>query len=432
MSNLKSIISVLSMLIIMIIYYPVSVKAADSAVSGLANLGAAPAGVDELYLSRAGADFALTVANLFLYLGAAYDSEAELLALFAGKQAADADLTTYAGITPSANVQSLMAAANYAAMRTLIGIDGFDTEDEIEAMIFDADAESVPGVWTFTANPIIYGVTSAIYFEDADAPGADKSIGSLSMGYADGIDGAEGGDIVFQGIIDGIENVEVLRWDESNLVWAIPTNYGFKIGAVVWDSGDNIDGEAIADNSIDDDSIDWSDVTFADFTEQTAWRMFYSDASGDVTEFALGADNTRLTSNGAAAAPTWHTPREFSAQAFTDGEAQTTVTEAHMTDNRFLTDQGGAAETDLILSAISYYIDNIIVETEGNGFEICPPAGEAIYLDGTAIAANDCVDGGGTIGDKAGLSRAQIADGSYAYFITTIMGTWADGNDTGD
>lgn len=35
-------------------------------------------------------------------------------------QAYDADLTTYAGITPSANVQSLLGAANYAAMRTLL------------------------------------------------------------------------------------------------------------------------------------------------------------------------------------------------------------------------------------------------------------------------------------------------------------------------
>jgi hypothetical protein len=39
----------------------------------------------------------------------------------AGFQTADADLTTYAGITPSANVQSFLGAANYAAMKTLMG-----------------------------------------------------------------------------------------------------------------------------------------------------------------------------------------------------------------------------------------------------------------------------------------------------------------------
>lgn len=37
-------------------------------------------------------------------------------------QAYDADLTTYAGITPSANVQTLLGAADYAAIRTQLGL----------------------------------------------------------------------------------------------------------------------------------------------------------------------------------------------------------------------------------------------------------------------------------------------------------------------
>lgn len=40
----------------------------------------------------------------------------------------------------------------------------------------------------------------------------------------------------------------------------------------------------------------------------TAWRVFYSNGSGDVTELALGADGTYLRSNGASAAPTFSTP----------------------------------------------------------------------------------------------------------------------------
>jgi len=38
-------------------------------------------------------------------------------------QAYDADLTTYAGITPSANIQSLLGAATYAAMRTQLDLE---------------------------------------------------------------------------------------------------------------------------------------------------------------------------------------------------------------------------------------------------------------------------------------------------------------------
>jgi hypothetical protein len=41
------------------------------------------------------------------------------------------------------------------------------------------------------------------------------------------------------------------------------------------------------------------------FVDQTPWRLFYSNGSGDVTELALGAAGTILTSNGAALAPTF-------------------------------------------------------------------------------------------------------------------------------
>jgi len=44
------------------------------------------------------------------------------------------------------------------------------------------------------------------------------------------------------------------------------------------------------------------------FVDQTAHRVFYSNASGDVTELALGADGTFLKSNGASSAPSFATP----------------------------------------------------------------------------------------------------------------------------
>lgn len=44
----------------------------------------------------------------------------------------------------------------------------------------------------------------------------------------------------------------------------------------------------------------------------TAYRVFYSNGTGDVTELALGADGTYLKSNGASSAPTFDTPASAS------------------------------------------------------------------------------------------------------------------------
>jgi len=50
------------------------------------------------------------------------DVDAMDATVWATKQAADLDLTTYAGITPSANIQSLLGSADYATARTNLGL----------------------------------------------------------------------------------------------------------------------------------------------------------------------------------------------------------------------------------------------------------------------------------------------------------------------
>lgn len=56
-------------------------------------------------------------------------------------QAFDADLSTYAGITPSSNIQSMLAAANYAAMRALM-----DVEVGVDFNAYDADLTTYAGI----------------------------------------------------------------------------------------------------------------------------------------------------------------------------------------------------------------------------------------------------------------------------------------------
>lgn len=55
------------------------------------------------------------------------------------------------------------------------------------------------------------------------------------------------------------------------------------------------------------------------FVDQTNWRLFYSDGSGDVKELALGADGEYLKSNGASLAPSWATPSGAAHDAVTLG-----------------------------------------------------------------------------------------------------------------
>lgn len=69
-------------------------------------------------------------------------------------QAYDADLTTYAGITPSANVQALLGAASYAAMKTLM-----DLEIGTDVQAYSSILGSIAAAAT-SANKI-YGINSS-------------------------------------------------------------------------------------------------------------------------------------------------------------------------------------------------------------------------------------------------------------------------------
>jgi len=108
------------------------------------------------------------------------------------------------------------------------------------------------------------------------------------------------------------------------------------LGAVQWNSADEIDGTKIKDadygdvdvsaggawtldtDSVADNEIDYANVTFADFDYETNWKMWHSDGAGDVTEITLGANGTFLESNGAAAAPAF--------RALADGDVPDTIT----------------------------------------------------------------------------------------------------------
>jgi len=98
------------------------------------------------------------------------------------------------------------------------------------------------------------------------------------------------------------------------------------------------EGSATLDTGVvGDNEIDYTNVTLADFDYQTAWRVFYSNADGDVTELALGTNGQYLKSNGADQAPSWGDPSGAgditavgpgyaAGAAFTDGVVSTGTT----------------------------------------------------------------------------------------------------------
>jgi len=85
---------------------------------------------------------------------------------------------------------------------------------------------------------------------------------------------------------------------DADQIWVLPDADGDADQVLKTDGGGNLGWAAAAGG--------YTDLT--EFVDQTAWRLFYSNASGDVVELAFGADGTYLMSNGATSAPTFETP----------------------------------------------------------------------------------------------------------------------------
>ena len=113
-------------------------------------------------------------ANVQSFLGSAdYAAMRSALSLVVGThvQAHDADLTTWAGITPSANGQSLVSAADYAAMRSVLSLV---VGTHVQA--YDADLTTWAGitpsanVQTMLGAANYAGVRSVLGLDTGNAP----------------------------------------------------------------------------------------------------------------------------------------------------------------------------------------------------------------------------------------------------------------------
>lgn len=124
------------------------------------------------------ADYATARTNLGLAIGTnvqAYDADLTNWANYATTtfQVADADLLTYAGITPSANVQTLLGAADYAAFKTSLSLNSVENT----ALSTWAGSSNITTLGTLTGNLNVNGKATT-----TAATGAIATEGSLTIG----------------------------------------------------------------------------------------------------------------------------------------------------------------------------------------------------------------------------------------------------------
>lgn len=104
----------------------------------------------------------------------------------------------------------------------------------------------------------------------------------------------------------------------------------------------------------------------------------------------------------------------------------TSISEAQLQTNKFITNQGSSGEIDLTLPAVSYRISRTFIVEEAQIIELNPPSGELFDLDGTNLDANDCVDSPATVGSKIVATRMKNAAGTWVWSLDTVRGAFVD------
>lgn len=103
----------------------------------------------------------------------------------------------------------------------------------------------------------------------------------------------------------------------------------------------------------------------------------------------------------------------------------TSITEANVLSNKYLSNYGASGEVDIILPAISYNHTRTILIEAAQVLEISPPSGEVLELSGTDLTADYCVNSGSVIGNKATVTRLRTGASTWKWSIDVVRGTWA-------
>jgi len=134
-------------------------------------------------------------------------------------QAYDADLTTYAGITPSANIQSLLGSADYSTARTNLGLA---IGTNVQA--YDADLTTWAGVTPGT------GVATMLAVNQGSAGSAAKIIASGTSAMGTGAIASATCATVVTTAATGVATTDVINWgfngDPTGITGYVPSTNG--------------------------------------------------------------------------------------------------------------------------------------------------------------------------------------------------------------
>jgi len=223
-------------------------------------------------------------------------------------QDASAVLDTYASIDPSANVQSVLGAADYAAIRALLDLEaGTDFYSIAGAnAAFQPLDTNLTTLTSPTAWRLFYSNgTSAIVELALGTPGTVLTSNGATS--APTFSSAATGDLKADGTVPLTANWDVGAYTITGLTFESDQTTGtapFTVASTTVCTNlnaDLLDGESATAFQDADSNLDT-------LSSPTAWRLFYSNGTSVLTELTLGADGTYLKSNGATTAPTFDTP----------------------------------------------------------------------------------------------------------------------------
>lgn len=219
-----------------------------------------------------------------LLAAASYSAMRTLLTLVVGTdvQAYDADLTTYSGITPSANVQSLMAAASYAAMRALLDLEpGTDYVASIVSL----------STTNATSKPLTNSNTSGVVTLRGLEAGANITITANPTNYV--IAATGGGGAVTTNANQFGETADGMLAISSGALLTNIIHYGWtQFNGPITNTGGIFPSSQISQD-LGDPSMMWDEIygEFVAWTNATAYsdlNLFYASAASRVAVIDAG------------------------------------------------------------------------------------------------------------------------------------------------